>query len=133
MTHPPSPTSTNLDLHLGPAGLADERDDPEGQRNVLGGAVAHQFVLAVWRDEADGVLRLELGQFDALVELAVVYSDAGTTRASGVVPGTWERDRAGRGAREKRVILGSSERGGGCRDETQMPWIKVLECETPCA
>jgi hypothetical protein len=32
-------------------------------------------VLAVRRDEADGVLRLELAELDALVELAVIDSD----------------------------------------------------------
>ena len=88
VTYIPFPCpGTDLDLHLGPARLTDERDDPERQRYVLGGAVAHQLVLAVRGDEADGVLRLELGQLDALVELAVVDGDAGAARASGVVTG----------------------------------------------
>jgi hypothetical protein len=35
-------------------------------------AVPHEFEFSVGRDEADAVLRLELAELDALVELAVV-------------------------------------------------------------
>ena len=41
----------------------------------LGSPVAHELVLPVRRDEADGVLRLKLAQLHALVELTVVYCD----------------------------------------------------------
>ena len=71
----------HLHLKLGPAHLPHQGNHPERQRDVLGGAVPehredkislsysvsspHEFMLAVWWDEADSVLSLELTQLDA--------------------------------------------------------------------
>lgn len=70
----------NFDLQLGPAYLSHQGNHSERQRDVLCGAVPenielewegdaiqspHQLMLAVGRDEADGMLRLKLAQLHA--------------------------------------------------------------------
>ena len=48
----------------------------EGQVDVLGGAVAHQFEFAVGRYERDDAVCVEFPELHALVELAVFERDA---------------------------------------------------------
>ena len=71
----------HLHLKLRPAHLPHQGNHPKGQRYVLGGAAPehrkhkisssssvsspHELMLAVWWDEADSVLGLELTQLDA--------------------------------------------------------------------
>ena len=48
------------------------RHDLEGQVDVLSNSVAHQFKLAVGRDESNRPFFIEFRQFDALMELHIV-------------------------------------------------------------
>jgi hypothetical protein len=63
-----------LDLCL--ANLVDNGVDLERKVDILGGPVPHQLELAVWRDEADDAVAVELAQLHALVELAVLERHA---------------------------------------------------------
>lgn len=65
----------NAVLDLGLANLVYNSVDLEREVDVLGGSVAHEFEFAVGRDEGNDTVRVELSEFDTLVELAVLKGD----------------------------------------------------------
>ena len=70
--------NTVLDLAL--TDLVHDRVHLERQVHVLRGPVPHQLELAVGRDEGDHPLAIELAQLHALVELAILETDAARGR-----------------------------------------------------
>ena len=63
----------NFDLHFCSADFSDQRNDSKRKRNVFCDPVSHELILAVGGYETDGVFGLKFREFDALVELTVVY------------------------------------------------------------
>ena len=63
----------HLDLEPGPAKLIDDRDDAEGQGDVLVAAVLHELEFAIRRHKADYFLGVESAQIHALVERHILH------------------------------------------------------------
>lgn len=62
----------NFDLQLCAPNLSDQRNDPEGQDYVFSGAIPHELIIPVRRNETDAALRVELAETHTLIERAVV-------------------------------------------------------------
>ena len=84
---------------FGGADFAYDGVDFEGEVDVFGGAVAHQFEFAVGGHEGDGAVGVELAELDALVELAVFQRDGAGGGAGGFLPRVLVADCVGVGAR----------------------------------
>lgn len=76
-----APCVTYFHLHFGATDLADQWNDTKWQRDILCGAIPHQFELAVRRNKADGMFGFEFAQLDALMKLAIVDDDHRFARA----------------------------------------------------
>mmetsp|Transcript_27336 Transcript_27336/g.68629 ORF Transcript_27336/g.68629 Transcript_27336/m.68629 type:complete len:607 (-) Transcript_27336:60-1880(-) len=66
----------DLHLHARAPNLAHHGKDAEGDVDVLCDAILHELKLAVGWHKRDGAVCVELVEFDALVECAVVHLDA---------------------------------------------------------
>ena len=65
----------------------------------------HQLEFAVGRDKTNGVFSFEFGEFDALVELAVIDDHDGLARPSRVIRAAQRPDPAAAAARHQRFAL----------------------------
>ena len=57
-------------------------EDTEGQVDVLSDTVLHELELAIWRNEGDGTVLVELAQAHAAVEGAIIDFNTGALAAA---------------------------------------------------
>lgn len=64
------------DLHFVGSNLGIVRHNFERQIDILSDSIAHEFKGTVWRNEGNRPFFIKLGQFDTLMELHIINSDA---------------------------------------------------------